>query len=80
MAQEWAEGCDFVHGQPEAENPPFNSLGQNLYFNTALMDVNHSITRWHDENVFYNYDTGDCKSGEQCGHYTLVIIIIMILM
>ncbi len=31
------------------------------------------VQDWYDEIGFYNYDTGACKAGEMCGHYTQVV-------
>ena len=35
MAQEWADGCEWKHGNPERDPKPFPAIGQNLYMTTG---------------------------------------------
>lgn len=76
MADEWAQRCDFIHGQPY-RNPstaPYNPVGQNLYaISGAELNVTRAIEEWYAEKQDYNYDTLACTAGRMCGHYTQVI-------
>jgi len=36
MAQEWADTCEYGHGQPERAEKPFNRIGQNLRITTGI--------------------------------------------
>ena len=70
VAQQWASGCVFAHGQPSDEG----GLGQNLYYlagHFKYLNVTHAIKRWHDEKDDYVFETHKCN-GKQCGHYTQV--------
>ena len=74
MALQWAENCDWGHGQPTGvANEPTGPIGQNLYYSTAT-EVNNTkgVMLWFNEKDFYNYDTLVCQDGEMCGHYTQV--------
>ena len=35
MAQQWANQCNFKHGQPTRTSKPFDPIGQNLFASTA---------------------------------------------
>jgi len=35
MAQDWADGCQWKHGNPERDPKPFPSVGQNIYATTG---------------------------------------------
>ena len=73
MAADWADGCDWNHGQP-ARDPatlPFDPIGQNLYITSAQsIVVSPAIQAWYDEKRDYNFDTRACSA--VCGHYTQV--------
>ena len=73
MAEDWAQGCHWSHGQPDRDPDqlPFDSLGQNLYVYNGTFDAPNGIQIFYDEKVYYNYDTGAC-SKPPCGHYTQV--------
>ena len=77
MAETWAAGCDWRHGQPRpADNQmpaPFNAIGQNLYLTTArTMDLTAGTDAWYNEKADYDYETQKCADGRVCGHYTQV--------
>ena len=35
MAQEWADACQYKHGQPKRDKLPFPQIGQNLWVHTG---------------------------------------------
>jgi len=76
MAETWASGCAFVHGQPTpATDPPFAVIGQNLYLvSNRAINLTSAVQMWYDEKPDYDYDTLQCADGEQCGHYTQVTV------
>ncbi|XP_071488199.1 uncharacterized protein [Diadema antillarum] len=75
MAQTWSDGCYYEHGNP-ANTSPFNPVGQNLYIRWGLSqpgtppDGTDATQAWYNEYQYYDYATGNCQAGEQCGHYT----------
>ncbi|KAI0209416.1 Glioma pathogenesis-related protein 1, partial [Lamellibrachia satsuma] len=74
MAADWADGCDFNHGQParDANTLPYNQIGQNLYLTSAnSINLDSAIQAWYNEIEFYTYDTRACSL--VCGHYTQVV-------
>ena len=76
MAETWAAGCDWRHGQPtltDDVSAPFNAIGQNLYMTTArTIELGAGIQAWYDEKSDYDYDAQTCADGRVCGHYTQV--------
>ena len=74
MAETWASGCVFEHGQPELDTePPFSTIGQNLYMVMgAAMNLTDAVQAWYDEKHDFDYDTLKCAPGKPCGHYTQV--------
>jgi len=74
MAQTWAEGCVWQHGQPELDTePPFKAVGQNLFaVSGGALDLTTAVQVWYDEKTDYDYDTQSCVAGRMCGHYTQV--------
>jgi len=75
MAQSWAAGCDWSHGQPKLDtDQPFDVIGQNLYMVTGRKAVNltDAVQLWFDEKMYYNYDKLECAAHKMCGHYTQV--------
>ena len=71
MAQEWADGCVWSHGNPAfPDSLEYDSVGQNMYQHSARVDVVGGITRWHDEIEDYTYSSKSCS--DVCGHYTQV--------
>ncbi|PIK38157.1 hypothetical protein BSL78_25009 [Apostichopus japonicus] len=75
MAQVWAEGCRFVHGNPPNVSP-YTQIGQNIWAFTGNRDNPRSpadaTQDWYDEVYDYSYDSNTCASGKVCGHYTQV--------
>ena len=70
----WAAGCNWKHGQPPlGNNPPYSSIGQNLFATTgSVMNLTAAIQNgWYDEKQDYNYDSLECS--DVCGHYTAVV-------
>jgi hypothetical protein len=74
MAEDWAKGCVWEHGQPYLPpvQLPYESVGQNLYVYNGTFDAVYGIQLFYDEVAYYNYDTGAC-SKPPCGHYTQVV-------
>ena len=72
MADTWAAGCRFDHGQPPVQNPPFPAIGQNLHMTGGQINLAAAIQSWYHEKNYYNYDTLQCAPGRACGHYTQV--------
>ena len=82
-AQEWAQRCAFVHGNPGWAVSRYQNqgqIGQNLYVTTdprsTIRDV---VANWYNEKSNYrmpseNYynENQYCTTGTQCGHYTQV--------
>lgn len=75
LAAKWAAGCNWRHGQPPlGDDPPYTSIGQNLYATTGnFVNLTSAIQLWYDEKPHYTYDTLKCADGEMCGHYTQVV-------
>ncbi len=74
MAQEWAENCDFQHGQTENISP-HRIVGQNLFAGSGDILYKSGVfatEKWFEEEQWYNYETDSCVPGEMCGHYTQV--------
>jgi len=60
----------------DRENNHKKNYGENLYASTknSPLNINDAMPNWFDkEEPHYHYDSGDCDSGFQCGHYTQVI-------
>ena len=75
MAADWANGCDFRHGQPirDPKQSPYDSIGQNLYAVSGVpLNITRGVVDWYNEKSDYNYDTLGCTAGKMCGHYTQV--------
>ncbi len=72
LAQLWATGCRWGHGQPD-HNLTYTSLGQNLYFVTGqpVLNATHAIIRWYEEKPYYVFENLTCLKSP-CGHYTQV--------
>jgi len=75
LAATWAAGCDWRHGQPPlGDNPPYSSIGQNIFATTgSSINLTSVIQLWYDEKSYYTYETLECVDGEVCGHYTQVV-------
>ena len=38
------------------------------------LDLEKAMAAWSEnEKIYYTFATGDCKDGEQCGHYTQIV-------
>ena len=73
MAADWADGCQWKHGQPsrDPDTLPFNSIGQNLYLTSSdTINLDRSIQAWYNEITDYTYSSRACSA--VCGHYTQV--------
>ena len=72
VAQAWADGCQWRH-DPDLG---VQRHGQNLFVISPPGDTADlsrlGIFLWFNETEYHTFDTGECKSGEQCGHYTQV--------
>ena len=75
LAEQWAARCVWEHGQPSlGDNPPYTSIGQNLYATTGnTINLTAAQMNWYEEKYDYNYDTLECAAGKPCGHYTQVV-------
>jgi len=75
MAEKWAAGCDWKHGQPPlGDDPDYTSIGQNLYATTgSRINLTAAILAFYNEKRDYNYDTLKCTPNKVCGHYTQVV-------
>jgi len=50
------------------------NTGENLYASTdTASDIGDAVGVWADEYRYYDFSTGDCDPGEQCGHYTQLV-------
>lgn len=72
MAQQWADACDWKHGQPSRLSTPFAQIGQNLWAGSGPYSPTLATDAWFNEIKFYSYDSNACAAGEVCGHYTQV--------
>lgn len=75
LAQSWAQGCRFEHGQPafSAQDIGHKDLGQNIYAHTdTKFTVEQAVQAWYDEKKDYQYNSMTCNAGKVCGHYTAV--------
>ena len=77
LAEGWAAGCDWKHGQPPlGDNPQYSAIGQNLFATTgSRINLTSAVANaWvKNEKPYYDYDTLECADGEVCGHYTQVV-------
>lgn len=61
-----AQACSFQHIN--------NQYGQNLFAGTGTgWTLEHAVNSWANEVRHYDYQTGSCAAGEQCGHYTQIV-------
>ncbi|XP_006820735.1 cysteine-rich venom protein latisemin-like isoform X2 [Saccoglossus kowalevskii] len=73
MAQTWAEGCKWEHGQPEmTEDPEYISIGQNMW-KGGHTSVPRATQAWDSERKFFHYQDASCDDNQMCGHYTQVV-------
>ena len=51
--------------------------GENLYWywtsDGTLATPSQAVSAWISENIYYDYQTNTCATGEVCGHYTQVV-------
>jgi hypothetical protein len=74
IAQNWSDGCNFVHGQgTNSSSLDDLGLGQNLYAISAKISLTTGVLAWFNEKSNYDYDSLRCKTGQVCGHYTQVV-------
>ena len=79
MADKWAKGCYFKHGQPSSPTSEYDEVGQNLYTSSSTNPVvNWTMVSlsWYDEKSYYTFADQTCLTGKMCGHYTQVLSII----
>jgi hypothetical protein len=88
-AQQWANHQAITQNCSMQHRPQHNSLfkqrhGENLFWaspkrwsdgRTELqtISIGEVITSWADEVVDYHYQSNQCRTGAQCGHYTQII-------
>jgi len=76
LAERWAAGCNWDHGQPPlGSNPQYTSIGQNLFATTGnrinlTSAIGNSWTK--NEKQHYDYEAIRCAEKKVCGHYTQV--------
>ena len=76
LAATWAARCVlWEYGQPSlGENPPFNTIGQNLFATPeSTIYLPSAIRSWFSEHRNYNYETTKCVPGSTCRHYTQLV-------
>ncbi|KAF5893494.1 peptidase inhibitor 16-like, partial [Clarias magur] len=65
-AGDYAARCIWAH------NPAvLNTLGENLFITTGLLNISRSMAAWFDEYTDYVYANQSCK--KICGHYTQMV-------
>ncbi|KAK2142208.1 hypothetical protein LSH36_985g01038 [Paralvinella palmiformis] len=84
MAQDWADGCQWKHGNPERDPKPFPSVGQNIYATTGKSLTGKTVTTsWYNEKPYTSgtkclncpsdkstCNKGMCVSDPKCGSKT----------
>ncbi|MEZ5537549.1 MAG: CAP domain-containing protein [Thiolinea sp.] len=66
-AAQHVQSCTFTH----LNSSPY---GQNLFAGTGTgWTIEHAVNSWANEVRYYDYNTGSCATGQQCGHYTQII-------
>ncbi|XP_052703442.1 uncharacterized protein LOC128179829 [Crassostrea angulata] len=70
VAQNYANKCNAtVHNQfRHQQAPSFQTVGENIYMNTAQVSPSTAVNDWDDEKFYYNYGANTCSF--VCGHYT----------
>ncbi len=65
-AAQHIQSCTFQHVS--------NQYGQNLFAGTGTSwTIEHAVNSWANEARHYDYQSGSCTAGEQCGHYTQIV-------
>nr|XP_039247416.1 peptidase inhibitor 16-like isoform X1 [Styela clava] len=79
LAESVVKTCTYQHSSvSKLQTSFFSYAGENLYAGSQYyfheLMANDGLTKlWYDEDIFYNYTTTGCQSGEQCGHYTQIV-------
>lgn len=73
-AQKWANQGIFEHSSSEqlAGIIPGIEAGENLAADTESNAI-PGVSGWLEEKQFWNNQTGTCREGEVCGHYTQMV-------
>ena len=80
VAQAYAEQRVFEHNADRvSQQSTFNSVGENLAVTTGSANYTRLVMNWYDENQDYDYAANSCASGQVCGHYTQVVISLILL-
>jgi len=87
-AQQWVnelsnnQDCAMIH---RPNYGPFKQrFGENLFWASAeqwsdgivklqQFTAPEIVKAWADEEAYYDYDTNQCQTGEDCGHYTQMV-------
>ena len=76
-AQQYSDMCIWAHGFPDVNITPFNPVGQNLWNAGPVTESDRPnpadvVQSWFNERDYYDYSSGTCDDGYDCGHYTQV--------
>lgn len=71
-AQNWANTCSMVHGEPSTRMLGTYQMGENLFKSTGMVKWTSVVTAWHNEVANYVYPTGSANT-QPIGHYTQVV-------
>jgi len=64
----YSQQCTWQHSSDRI------NTGENLYAATdPSADVQDAVDAWAGEHVDYDFNTGACRPGRQCGHYTQLV-------
>ncbi|XP_033625747.1 peptidase inhibitor 16-like [Asterias rubens] len=77
-AQQYSDMCIWAHGFPDVNITPFNPVGQNLWNAGPVTESDrpnpaYVVQSWFNERDYYDYSSGTCDDGYDCGHYTQVV-------
>ncbi|KAM7410748.1 hypothetical protein PAMA_020946 [Pampus argenteus] len=67
IAEGYAAKCIWNH------NPELEETGENLYANTATLDLRGALEKWFLEHLYYDYQNNSCDEEKMCGHYTQMV-------
>nr|CAH8865296.1 unnamed protein product [Trichobilharzia regenti] len=70
LARDLAVTCKYRHNNRELPTDKYRYIGQNI---AGVPSVKMAMKLWFDEYVDYNYKSGQCKPGKQCGHYKQIV-------
>ncbi|PAA65432.1 hypothetical protein BOX15_Mlig023228g1 [Macrostomum lignano] len=68
LAIKAAYTCVFEH----SAGSEYQNKGENIY-EGSNSSPKYVVTKWHNETHHYDHNTGKCKPGKGCGHYTQVM-------